>query len=117
MGISIFHYLVVPRLLGCVISLFCMIIYFDAIALIGGFLVASTRLTMPFSLYVDYIFQSLSTLDLYLSLTKGVLFGVGIALFSCYHGLRGHGAPPLKCPMVARSGVIQSMSLYSCQAR
>ena len=108
MGISIFHYLVVPRLLGCVISLFCMIIYFDAIALIGGFLVASTRLTMPFSLYVDYIFQSLSTLDLYLSLTKGVLFGVGIALFSCYHGLRARRAA-FEVPMVARSEVIQSM--------
>ena len=108
MGISIFHYLVVPRLLGCVISLFCMIVYFDAVALIGGFLIASTRLTMPFSLYVDYIFQSLSTLDLYLSLTKGVLFGGGIALFSCYHGLRARRAA-FEVPMVARSGVIQSM--------
>lgn len=108
MGISIFHYLVVPRVLGSVISLFCMIVYFDAIALIGGFLVASTRLTMPFNLYVDYIFASLSALDLYLSLTKGVLFGGGIALFSCFHGLRARRAA-FEVPMVARSGVIQSM--------
>jgi phospholipid/cholesterol/gamma-HCH transport system permease protein len=108
MGISIHRYLVVPRVLGSVISLFCMIVYFDAIALIGGFLVASTRLTMPFSLYLDYIFASLSSLDLYLSLTKGVLFGTGIALFSCYHGLRARRAA-FEVPMVARSGVIQSM--------
>ena len=47
MGISIFHYLVVPRLLGCVISLFCMIVYFDAVALIGGFIVAINRLNIP----------------------------------------------------------------------
>ena len=67
MGVNIFHYLVVPRLFGCMISLFCMIFYFDVIALVGGFLVASIQLTMPFSLYLDYIYQSRSSLDLYIS--------------------------------------------------
>jgi phospholipid/cholesterol/gamma-HCH transport system permease protein len=85
-----------------------MIIYFDVVALGGGFLVASTRLTMPFSLYLQYIFDSLAPLDLYLSLSKGVLFGGVIALFSCYHGLRARRAA-FEVPMVARSGVIQSM--------
>jgi phospholipid/cholesterol/gamma-HCH transport system permease protein len=98
----------VPRVLGCMISLFCMIVYFDVIALVGGFLVASTRLTLPFSLYLQYIFDSLSPLDLYLSLSKGLLFGGVIALFSCYHGLRARRAA-FEVPMVARSGVIQSM--------
>jgi phospholipid/cholesterol/gamma-HCH transport system permease protein len=108
MGIDVYHYLVVPRVLGCMLSLFCMIVYFDVIALVGGFLVASTRLTMPFSLYLQYIYDSLSPLDLYLSLSKGLLFGGVIALFSCYHGLRARRAA-FEVPMVARSGVIQSM--------
>jgi phospholipid/cholesterol/gamma-HCH transport system permease protein len=108
MGVDIFHYLVVPRVLGCMVSLFCMIVYFDVIALVGGFLVASTRLTMPFSLYLDYIFDSLAPLDLYISLCKGLLFGAVIGLFSCYHGLRARRAA-YEVPMVARSGVIQAM--------
>lgn len=108
MGIDIFHFLVVPRVLGCMISMFCMIVFFDIIALVGGFLVASTRLTMPFALYLQYIFASLAPLDLYLSLTKGLLFGGVIALFSCYHGLRARRAI-YEVPMVARSGVIQAM--------
>ena len=66
MGVDIFHYLVVPRVLGSIISLFCMVVFFDVIALVGGFLVASTRLTMPFELYLEYIFESLNHLDLYM---------------------------------------------------
>jgi len=108
LGIDIFHFLVVPRVLGCMISMFCMIIFFDVIALIGGFLVASTELTMPFGLYLQYIFDSLSPLDLYISICKGLLFGGVVALFSSYHGLRARRAV-YEIPMVARSGVIQAM--------
>lgn len=108
MGVDIFHYLVVPRVLGSIVSLFCMVVYFDVISLVGGFLVASTRLTMPFTLYLDYIFESLVPLDLYISLCKSILFGLVIALFSCYHGLRAQRAA-YEVPMVARLGVIQSM--------
>ena len=108
MGVDVFHFLVVPRVLGCMVSMFCMIVFFDAIALVGGFLVASTRLTMPFALYLHYIFESLAPLDLYISLSKGLLFGGVIALFTCYHGLRARRAI-FEVPMVARSGVIQAM--------
>ena len=108
MGVDILHYLIAPRILGSVISLFCMVTYFDVIALVGGFFVASTRLTMPFSLYLQYIIGSLSALDLYISLSKSILFGLVITLFSCYHELRAQRAP-FEVPMVARSGVIQAM--------
>jgi phospholipid/cholesterol/gamma-HCH transport system permease protein len=108
MGVDIFHFLVLPRVLGSMVSLFCMVVYFDVIALVGGFLVASTRLTMPFELYLQYIFESLLPLDLYISLSKSILFGLVIALFSCYHGLRARRAA-YEIPMVARLGVIQSM--------
>ena len=108
MGVDIFHYLVVPRVLGCIVSLFCMMVYFDLIALVGGLLVASARLGVPFSTYLQDIFDSLVPLDLYISLCKSVLFGGGIALLSCYHGLRARRAA-YEVPMVSRSGVVQSM--------
>lgn len=108
MGVDVFHYLIAPRVLGSMVSVFCMIVYFDVIALVGGFLVASIRLTMPFDLYLEHITDSLQPLDLYISLCKGILFGLVISLFSCYHGLRARRAP-FEVPMVARSGVIQAM--------
>jgi len=63
---------------------------------------------MPFGLYLQYIFDSLSPLDLYISICKGLLFGGVVALFSSYHGLRARRAV-YEIPMVARSGVIQAM--------
>ena len=108
MGVDVFHYLIAPRLMGSMVSLFCMVIYFDVIALVGGFLVASIQLTMPWTLYSQYILESLQPIDLYISLSKSILFGFVITLFSCYHGLRAQRAP-YEVPMVARSGVIQAM--------
>ena len=63
---------------------------------------------MPWILYSDYILESLQPLDLYISLSKSILFGFVITLVSCYHGLRAKRAP-YEVPMVARSGVIQAM--------
>jgi phospholipid/cholesterol/gamma-HCH transport system permease protein len=108
MGIDIFHYLIAPRILGTMLAVFCMIVVFDVVALIGGFLVASIRLTMPFSMYLQTIVATLEPLDLYISLSKGLLFGLVISLFCCYHGLRAKRAP-FEVPMVSRSGVIQAM--------
>ena len=108
MGVDIFHYLIAPRVLGTMIAVFCMIVVFDVVALIGGFLVASIRLTMPFSMYLQTIVATLEPLDLYISLSKGLLFGLVISLFCCYHGLRAKRAP-FEVPMVSRSGVIQAM--------
>lgn len=108
MGIDVFHYLIAPRVLGSMIAVFCMVVVFDVVALVGGFLVASIRLTMPFSMYLQTIVDTLEPLDLYISLSKGILFGLVISLFSCYHGLRAKRAP-FEVPMVARTGVIQAM--------
>ena len=108
MGVDVFHYLIAPRVLGSMAAMFCMIVYFDVIALVGGFLVASLRLTMPLSTYLEQILDSLQPLDLYISLSKSILFGLVVSLFSCYHGLRARRAA-FEVPMVARSGVIQAM--------
>lgn len=108
MGVDVFHYMIAPRIIGSVISLFCMVVYFDVIALVGGFLVASIQLTMPYSLYIQYVADSLQPMDLYISLSKSILFGFVIALFCCYHGQRAERAS-FEVPMVARSGVIQAM--------
>lgn len=108
MGVDVFHYLIAPRVLGSMVAMFCMIVYFDTVALVGGFLVASVQLTMPIPVYLEQIGDSLQPLDLYISLSKGILFGLVASLFTCYHGLRARRAP-FEVPMVARSGVIQAM--------
>lgn len=112
MGINPFNFMVVPRVLGVVISMACLLIYFDIVALVGGFLVAKFKLTMPFSLYIRYIFEALTPIDIYISLSKSVFFGMIIAIFCCYHGLRAQRATT-EIPQVVARGVMQSVLFVS----
>ena len=108
MGIDILHFIVVPRILGCIVATSCLIIYFDVVALIGGFLVAGFRTTMSFGIYMGYIFDALTLNDVYISFSKSMVFGLIIALLCCYHGLSA-GRAATEIPRVARSGVIESV--------
>ena len=108
MGVDMFRFSVLPRIIGCIISTFCLIIYFDVIALVGGFLVASFKLTMPLTIYLGHIFDALTLTDVYISFSKGALFGMIVALFSCYNGLLAQRAS-WEVPAVARDGVMQAM--------
>jgi phospholipid/cholesterol/gamma-HCH transport system permease protein len=109
MGIDPFHYIVVPRMVGGAISVFCLTIYFELIALGGGFIVASLRLIMPFDLFVTYFFEALTMEDVTLSAIKSLIFGTSIPIICAYHGLIRTGRATFEVPMVARDGVIRCM--------
>ena len=87
MGIPIERLLVMPRILAAVISMICLTIYFDAVAILGGFLLAQVRLEIPLAVYFDEIFRALSLSDFLITPVKGAAFGLLIAAISCHHGL------------------------------
>ncbi len=87
MGINLVHFLVMPAFLGMVISLICLSIYFDIIAIIGGLLVANLVVDAPFLALVNEVLQAISIPDILLSAAKCLLFGGVIAIVSCFHGL------------------------------
>ena len=103
MGVDMFRFSVLPRIIGCIISTFCLIIYFDVIALVASF-----KLTMPLTIYLGHIFDALTLTDVYISFSKGALFGMIVALFSCYNGLLAQRAS-WEVPAVTRDGVMQAM--------
>ncbi len=41
MGIDPYHYLVLPRLFGCVVSVCSLMVLFDVVSVLGGFLAAA----------------------------------------------------------------------------
>lgn len=88
-GISPFEYLVIPRILGLVVALCTLILYFNFFALVGGFvfynLVYSKIGLQEFLLQV---ISQLSLSDFILPIIKAVLLGFSIGLISCYHGLK-----------------------------
>ncbi len=87
MGISPIRLIILPRLVGVVLSVVCVTLYFDVIAIIGGFIIAGLKLTIPFKVFIGNILSALTFTDLFIFLIKSPLFGIIIASVCCYHGL------------------------------
>ena len=92
MGIGVVRFLVMPRMVGAIISMICLTIYFDLVAIVGGFLVAKVKLTIPIAVYLTEIENALSVADGLITVIKGGLFGLIIAVICCHHGLSVVGA-------------------------
>src|SRR3989475_13013989 len=73
-------------------AMVCLTIYFDFIAIVGGFLVAKIHLTIPIQVYLEEIEETLSVSDVLITVIKSVLFGFTIAVICCHHGLSVVGA-------------------------
>ena len=86
MGISVIRFLVMPRLIGAIVAMICLTVYFDVVAILGGFLVAKVTLTIPVTVYLAEIEKALSSADVLITVIKGGLFGVVIAAICCHHG-------------------------------
>nr|MBI3611797.1 ABC transporter permease [Nitrospirota bacterium] len=87
MGVQVTRFIVMPRMMGMIFSMICLTLYFDTVAVLGGFVVAKLKLTVPFAAFAKAVTQSLSVTDLVVTATKGVLFGMAVAAICCHHGL------------------------------
>lgn len=87
-GISPINYLVVPRTIGVVVSMIILNIYFNASALFGGWFLATFFTPINIFEFMSSFFARLEIVDIVASLIKSVVFGLIIALISCYEGLK-----------------------------
>ena len=87
-GINPYQYLLLPRWLGVLISLFVLVVFFDTAALAGGFLVAKLKYGVTFGFFMDSVRQSLSNRDFAATLLKILLFAGAITFHACHFGLR-----------------------------
>jgi phospholipid/cholesterol/gamma-HCH transport system permease protein len=110
LGIDPIHYLVMPRVIGLALSVFCLTTYLILIAVGSGYLftfVSDVPLTLR--AYFAQIGDALRWQDFVLLALKSSLFGVIIAVVSCYHGL----ARPLRVEnvsVVTTRAVVQSVT-------
>ncbi len=88
-------FLVVPRFIAIVVTLFTMTLYADALALLGAAASALALLqTEPTSFYNGLTGGLLGFGDVANGLIKSLVFGVVIALSSCHFGLTTTGGAP-----------------------
>jgi phospholipid/cholesterol/gamma-HCH transport system permease protein len=91
MSISPTRYLCVSRFLALLVMLPCLVILGNLSGIFGGFLVGTGSLGINPDLYMQTTFKHLALKDIYIGLLKAGVFGVIIALISCYEGLNTKG--------------------------
>jgi phospholipid/cholesterol/gamma-HCH transport system permease protein len=87
-GVNPYQYLLLPRWLGVLVSVFALVVFFDATALVGGFLVAKFKQGVSLGFYFNSIRDTLLNRDLVATLLKVVLFSGAITFHACHFGLR-----------------------------
>lgn len=84
-------YLIVPRVLAMMITLFCLLVIGDVIAIAGGMLLGHALLgVMPADFYASFV-DNVRLWDVWVGLIKAVFFGLAIALTSCHFGVSVKG--------------------------
>jgi len=92
MGMDAMNVLVVPRLIGLVITLPLLTFYSDVMGLVGGWVISQSLLHVSPLQYVDRVHHALAGSDLLVGLIKAPIFGFLIAVIGCMHGLRVTGS-------------------------
>jgi phospholipid/cholesterol/gamma-HCH transport system permease protein len=91
MAINPVRYLVVPRVVAAVVMLPIITIYADAIAIFGGWVVATTSLGVNTHIYVQGLQEFFLVKDLAAGLLKSLIFGGIIATMGCHYGFSTEG--------------------------
>ncbi|MBI5912104.1 MAG: ABC transporter permease [Betaproteobacteria bacterium] len=88
MGIPHTVRLILPKIVALAIAMPLLILWSSGIALIGGAIAASTQLGISVNSFMSGLPGAVPTVNLWLAMGKGIVFGALIALVACHFGLR-----------------------------
>jgi phospholipid/cholesterol/gamma-HCH transport system permease protein len=108
MGINPLSFIVFPRVLGGVISVLCLALYFNVISLLGGFALTKFLQDMPFSFYLDSLARAFAKEDVLIFFAKNGFSGMIIFVVCCYQGLLVKKSPH-EVPQVTTQAVVNSV--------
>jgi len=115
MGIDPRQYLVLPRFIGAVASVFTLLVVFDIVALVAGFAAAAAN-GMTGNRYSEIVLQSLSAQDVWLTVGKAIAFGSIIGMVPSYFGLSVRRAPTEVPIAVSRATVTSIVGVFLTSA-
>lgn len=88
MGLPHGFRLIMPRVLALAVSMPLLVVWTDAMALLGGMAAASLELGMSPLYFLKELPEAVPVANYWIGLGKGLAFGVLIALVACHFGLR-----------------------------
>ena len=109
-GLDPFLYLVLPRVLGAALSIFCLTVIFVSVASLSGFasgLLLGAQTGGP-TVFLDSFFSSMTKADVINLLIKSFVPGLLTGVICCTEGLSVQGAAT-EVPQAASRAVVRSM--------
>ena len=119
MGISHGQRLILPRVIALAIAMPLLVLWTDALALLGGMIAAKFELDLSMHWFFGQLPDAVGITNYKITLIKGVTFGVWIALIACHFGLRiepnteSLGRGTTASVVTAITGVILIDALYA----
>jgi phospholipid/cholesterol/gamma-HCH transport system permease protein len=111
LGTNPIRYLVVPRVIASLFMLPVLVLFADAVGVLGGFVIAQMRYGQSAGMYLENA-QSMVVLgDLFSGLFKTAFFGVIIAMVSCYKGFNTTGGAEGVGRATTSAVVVSSMGI------
>lgn len=115
MGIDPKQYLVLPRVVGSLVSVFALLVLFDFVAIMAGFAAARFQgLAGP--RYFQIVLESLTNHDVWLTVFKALAFGAIVGVVPTYFGLAVRRAST-EIPIAASRAVVAALvGIFVCSA-
>lgn len=88
MGLPHGFRLIMPKVVALAISMPLLVVWTDAMALLGGMAAANVELGLSPTYFIQELPDAVPIANYWIGLGKGVVFGGLIALVACYFGLR-----------------------------
>ena len=88
MGLPHGFRLIMPRVIALAVSMPLLVMWTDAVALMGGMAAANLELGLSPSYFLLKLPDAVPLANYWIGLGKGVTFGMLIALVACHFGLR-----------------------------
>lgn len=107
MGINPFHFMVLPRVIGGLIATALLIVYFDFIAFIGGYMISSMVSYFPFATFIENVITSMSLADLLSTVIKMTAYGIAIPLTCSFYGFKPNTL--FEIPIYVSKAVVRSL--------
>ena len=107
LGIDVARYVVLPRLVGVVLSVMVLALMFDVTAATSGFVSAWLLIATPPSVFLDFASRHTAATDLVVTGLKTVACGVLVATISTWEGLSA--ATVTEVPQATRRGMVNGL--------
>ena len=88
MGVSRSQRLILPKVVALAVTMPLLVLWTTAIALVGGMVSAQLQLDISYGYFFATLPKAVAISNLWIGLSKGVVFGFLVALIACHFGLR-----------------------------